>query len=135
MLAGFLIILLRYLPYWGVLCMALFGMLFNLFFLPRFLPSVMRNVTGDRRGVVFYPVSVATLVVLFPNRMPIVAGAWAILGFGDGMATMIGHLGPHVPLRWNSRKTVQGTVACFVCGAVACIGFMRLVDPVFVADW
>ena len=135
MMAGFLIILLRVLPYWAVLCVSLFGMLFNLFLLPRLMPSVMRNVTGDRRGVVFYPVSVATLVVLLPNNMAIVAGAWAILSFGDGMATMIGHMGRPVPLRWNPNKTVQGTTSCFVFGAAACAAAMWVVDPGFVSDW
>jgi hypothetical protein len=78
MLAGFLIVLLRFVPYWGILCVSLFGILFNLFFLPRMIPSIMRNTSGDRRGVVFYPVAVTSLLILFPNDLAIV-GAWAIL--------------------------------------------------------
>src|SRR3972149_2856595 len=101
MLAGSLIVLLCFVPYWGILCISLFGILFNLFFLPRLIPSIMRNVSGDRRGVVFYPVAVAALVILLPNDLEIVAGSWAILSFGDGMATLIGRLGKPVPLRWN----------------------------------
>lgn len=134
MLAGLLVVLLRYLPYWGVLSVSLFGILFNLFFLPRIFPSIMRNVTGDRRGVVFYPVSVAVLVILLPHHMAIVAGAWAVLSFGDGMATVAGKIGRPIPLRWNPKKTVQGATACFFCGAAGCAGAMWLVDPDFVAD-
>jgi uncharacterized protein (TIGR00297 family) len=51
------------------------------------------------------------------------------------MATLIGRLGKPVPLRWNSRKTVQGAISCFVFGALGAVGFMRLVDPSISADW
>ncbi|MCA9413151.1 MAG: DUF92 domain-containing protein [Candidatus Omnitrophica bacterium] len=129
MLAGFLLISLRFLPYWAILCLTLFGILFNLFFLPLIFPSIMRGTSGDRRGVVFYPVAVAFLVILFPHHPGIVAGGWALLAFGDGMATMIGKLGKPVPLRWNPQKTVQGATACFIAGAAACVAAIFFVEP------
>ena len=129
MLAGFLLISLRFLPYWALLCLILFGILFNLFFLPLLFPSIMRGVTGDRRGVVFYPVAIAIMVILFPHHPAIIAGGWALLAFGDGMATMIGKLGKPIPLRWNPQKTVQGAIACFVAGALACIAALYFVEP------
>lgn len=129
MLAGFLLISLRFLPYWAILCLVLFGILFNLFFLPMIFPSIMRGISGDRRGVVFYPVAVALLVILFPHHMGIVAGGWALLAFGDGMATMIGKLGKPIPLRWNPRKTAQGAIACFIAGAAACVAAVYFVEP------
>lgn len=130
MLAGFLLVSLRFLPYWAILCLTLFGILFNLFFLPMIFPSIMRGVSGDRRGVVFYPVAIATLVLLFPHHPAIVAGGWALLAFGDGMATMIGKIGRPIPLRWNPQKTVQGAIACFVAGSLGCIGALYVVEPV-----
>lgn len=135
MAAGLLIILLRFLPYWALLCMCLFGILFNLFVLPLLFPSIMRGVTGDRRGVVFYPIAVTALVVLFPHDLAVVAGAWAILSFGDGMATLIGRLGHPMPLRWNPKKTSQGTLACFVFGGWTCFVAMMGVDPGLRENW
>lgn len=135
MAAGLLLILLRFLPYWAILCLSLFGMLFNLFFLPRLLPMVMRGVTGDRRGVVFYPIAVTALVILFPHHMHVVAGAWAILSVGDGMATLIGRMGRPMSLRWNPNKTSQGTAAFFLFGSAACVGAVLFVEPSLVADW
>ncbi len=135
MAAGLLIVFLRFLPYWALLAICLLGILFNLFFLPRLIPSIMRGITGDRRGVVFYPMAITTLILIFPHHLHIVAGAWAILSFGDGMATLIGRLGRPMPLRWNEKKTSQGTVACFIASAITCFGFMVFVQPDLLQEW
>lgn len=133
--AGVLVLTLRFLPFWAVLCLSLFGILFNLFFLPLLFPSIMRGVSGDRRGVVFYPVAIAALVLVFPTQLEIVAGAWAVLSVGDGFATLVGKLGKPIPLRWNPHKTSQGTVACFFFGALACMGAIFFVNPELSQDW
>jgi uncharacterized protein (TIGR00297 family) len=135
MAVGLLIVLLRFLDYWALLCVALSGILFNLFFLPRLIPSIMRGVSGDRRGVVFYPIAITTLLIAFPNQKEIIAGAWAILSIGDGMATLVGRMGKPFPLRWNAKKTTQGTLACLVFGAAACYLAIFFVCPELRGDW
>jgi len=135
MAAGLLIVLLRFLPYWLLLCVCLGGLLFNLFFLPRLIPSIMRGISGDRRGVVFYPIAITVLVLLFPHHPHIIAGAWAILSFGDGMATLVGKLGRPMPLRWNPAKTSQGTIACFIASGLAAMFFVFFIQPDLMDDW
>ncbi len=135
MAAGLLIVFLRFLPYWALLSVCLLGILFNLFFLPRMIPSIMRGISGDRRGVVFYPMAITCLVLLFPHHLHIVAGAWAVLSFGDGMATLVGRMGRPMPLRWNEKKTSQGTMACFIASALTCYGAMILVQPELLQEW
>ena len=69
----------------------------------------------------------AALILVFPSRLDIVAAAWAILALGDGAATLIGRarlerkqFRLHDPdcLPWNRDKTIAGTAAFIVCGAL-----------------
>ena len=63
--------------------------------------------------------SVLLLILAFPRRPDIVAAAWGILALGDGAATIVGtrSRGPRLP--WNPDKTVAGSLAFIVAGAIA----------------
>ena len=114
--------LLRVLSPWEAAALASFAVLFNLYALPRIAPSLFRADEGIRRrlsGIVFYPLSVLLLIVLFPARPDIVAGAWGILAAGDGLATLVGRRFPGVKIPWNREKSVAGTAALMVGGGAA----------------
>jgi uncharacterized protein (TIGR00297 family) len=121
-------LLLRWITWPQALALAGGALLFNVFVLPLFAARLYRP--GDRprslHGIVFYPLSVLILLLLFPARLDIVAAAWGILAAGDGIATLAGRAigGPRWP--WNPDKTVAGTLAFFVAGTAA---------GVFLAIW
>jgi phytol kinase len=71
------------------------------------------RITRDREaffsGVRVYPLAVLILVVFF--RLPIAAGAWAILAVGDAFSNVVGRaIGRH-KLPWNPRKSWAGSIA------------------------
>ena len=60
------------------------------------------------------------LVVAFPHRPDIAAAAWGIMAFGDGAATLVGTPGRGAgPIPWNPDKTMAGSAAFVVAGALA----------------
>ena len=69
----------------------------------------------------------------FPDRRDIVASAWGVLAFGDGMATLVGRRssGPRIP--WNPEKSVAGSIAFILLGGAAgsflCWWCRATVDP------
>jgi uncharacterized protein (TIGR00297 family) len=114
-------LLLRFLTWWQAALCAVAAFLFNVLVLPRIGGSSL-NRPGDAArgyplGILFYPLSVLLLILAFPRRMDIVAAAWGILAFGDGLATLVGSRsrGPRLP--WNPDKTVAGSLAFVVAGA------------------
>ena len=121
-MAGFAL-LLRYLSWWQAALLAAAALAFNRYILPGLggvrlyrSPDVAR---GYAAGILFYPLSVLLLILIFPARLDIVAGAWGVLAFGDGMATFVGRRsrGPAIP--WNREKTWTGTLAFVVFGGLA----------------
>jgi uncharacterized protein (TIGR00297 family) len=115
-------LLLRYLSWWQAAVLALAALLFNLFILPRIGHHLYRPGDHDRphlHGIVFYPASVLLLVLLFPKRLDIVAGAWGILAVGDGMATIVGQWIGGAPIPWNRDKSIAGSAAFVAFGGVA----------------
>jgi len=115
-------LLLRYLTWWQAASIAALAALFNLFLLPRLGGRHLYRQSDISRGfpagIVLYPISVLLLILLFPARPDIAAAAWAVLAFGDGMATIAGRAigGPRIP--WNREKSWAGSSALFVAGAV-----------------
>lgn len=116
-------LLLPYLAWWQAAALAGAAIGANMFLLPKLAghrlyraPEVAR---GFAAGILLYPTSVLLLILLFPRRPDIVGAAWAILAAGDGMATLVGHAAGGRPLPWNREKTVAGSLAFVVCGAVA----------------
>ena len=106
--------------------------LFNFLALPRLGGAALhREGEAGRRhstGIVLYPLVVLALVLLFRERLEIVAVGWAFLAFGDGGATLAGLAfgGPRLP--WNPKKSVVGSIAFVLAGAstgVVLFGLVR----------
>ena len=119
---GGLALLLRYLTPWQARIIAAGAVAFNLYALPRLAGTLYRPGEVRRRlfsGIVLYPVAVLVLTLVFPDRRDIVAAAWGVLAFGDGMATLAGrHVrSPRIP--WNPAKSVAGSVAFILFGGAA----------------
>ncbi len=116
-------LLLRYIPWWAAAALALTALAFNLF--------VLGPVTGHRLhrpsdlsrgfapGILLYPAIILLLIFLFPDRPDIVAGAWGILAFGDGAATIVGRRSRGRRLPWNAEKSVAGSAAFAIAGGTA----------------
>ena len=119
---GGLALLLRYLTPWQATIIAGGAVAFNLYALPRLAGMLYRPGEVRRRilsGIVLYPIAVLLLILVFPDRRDIVASAWGVLAFGDGMATLAGrHLAsPRIP--WNPDKSVAGSLAFVLFGGAA----------------
>jgi len=118
---GAFALLLRWLPWWQAVALAAAALAFNLILLPRTRANLYRP--GDRErgvhGIIWYPLAVLLLIVVFPRRPDIVAAAWGILAIGDGLATLAGRAlgGPRWP--WNREKTLSGSAAFAIGGAAA----------------
>lgn len=118
-------LLLRWLTWWQALALATTALLFNFFVLPSVAGHLYRAGDDPRRlhGILFYPFSVLILLLCFPHRPDIVAGAWGILAIGDGIATLAGRALGGTRWPWNRDKSVAGTSA-FIVGGTAAAGFL-----------
>jgi len=119
---GTLALSLRYLSAWQAMVLAGGAVAFNLYALPRLAGMLYRPGEVRRRlrsGIVLYPLAVLMLIMLFPDRRDIIAAAWGMLAFGDGMATLVGRRssGPRIP--WNREKSMAGSIAFIVFGGAA----------------
>lgn len=123
MAMGAFALLLRDLPWWFAVFLAGSALAFNVFVLPRvggrrlFRPADVAR--GYPAGILFYPIAVLLLIVVFPDRPDIAAGAWGIMAFGDGAATIAGRRIGGPPIPWNREKTVAGSVAFVIAGGAA----------------
>src|SRR4029453_17229067 len=91
---------------------------------------LLKTIAGDRlhrpielqqavpAGLVLYPTSILLLLLLFPGRPDIVAGAWGVLAVGDGAATLAGRRYGVRKWPWNPQKTVAGTVVLALAGGM-----------------
>jgi uncharacterized protein (TIGR00297 family) len=126
-------LLLRVLSWPQAALLALTALLINSLILPRVggraLFRTEREAGGVPGGIVFYALSVLILILIFRERLDIVAAAWAILAVGDGMATIVGRAvgGAHLP--WNGEKTVAGSVTFAVAGGAAAVFFCWWTQP------
>ncbi len=119
---GALALLLRYLTSWQAMVLAGGAVAFNLYALPRLAGTLYRPGEVRRRlhsGIVLYPLAVVLLIAAFPDRRDIVAAAWGVLAFGDGMATLVGHRSSGARIPWNPEKSVAGSIAFILCGGAA----------------
>jgi len=119
---GTLALSLSYLSAWQAMVLAGGAVAFNLYALPRLAGMLYRPGEVRRRlrsGIVLYPLAVLMLIMLFPDRRDIIAAAWGVLAFGDGMATLVGRRssGPRIP--WNREKSIAGSIAFIVFGGAA----------------
>jgi uncharacterized protein (TIGR00297 family) len=120
---GLIAFSLRFLgPLWAAI-LAACALSFNLFLLPRiggrklWRPAELE--AGGSLGIVLYPLAVLLLILIFWPRLEVAAGAWGILAFGDGMASVAGMTLGRRKLPWNPRKSWVGSLAYVVFGAVA----------------
>ena len=117
---------------------AVLALLFNLLILPRLevdlgkrlgsasLTSASASESSARdsprpsiwTGIVLYPISVLTLILLFRREMHIVAAVWAIMALGDGLASVVGEAvgGPKLP--YNAEKTLSGFFTFAFAGTI-----------------
>lgn len=120
MAMGGFALLLRFIPFWFALGLAAAALGFNLFLLRHvggarlFRPT--ERTRGVTTGIVLYPIGVLLLIFMFPDRPDIAAGAWGVLAFGDGAATLVGRRigGTRVP--WNQEKSIAGSMAFVIAG-------------------
>jgi uncharacterized protein (TIGR00297 family) len=119
MAMGAFALLLRWIPWWQAVALAVAALAFNLFLLPRLRLNLYRPGESARgvHGIIWYPLAVLLLLVTFPRRPDIAAAAWGILAIGDGIATLAGRAigGPRWP--WNREKTLSGSAAFALGGA------------------
>lgn len=114
-------LLLRFLGPWQAAGFALTALLVNLVVLPRYAGRLFRpgEVGGvPLGGIVYYPLAVLVLIVVFPRRLDIVAGAWGVLAAGDGFAGVVGRRVGGRRWPWNPEKTMAGSAAFVVMGGV-----------------
>jgi uncharacterized protein (TIGR00297 family) len=125
MAMGGFALLLRVLTWWQAALCALTAFLFNLLILPRLGgPSLSRpadTARGYPIGILIYPLSVLVLILALPRRLDLVAAAWGIMAVGDSTATLVGRRSRGARLPWNAEKTVAGTSAFVIAGAIAAI--------------
>ncbi len=81
--------------------------------------GVSRHARGYDAGIVLYPVMVLLLVIVFRHRLHYAAIAWAMLAFGDGVATLAGRWMRLAPLPWNPDKSIGGLAAFLVAGGAS----------------
>ncbi|HYO79544.1 MAG TPA: DUF92 domain-containing protein, partial [Thermoanaerobaculia bacterium] len=68
-------------------------------------------------GIVLYPDAVLLLILVFRDRLHFAGIAWALLAFGDGVATLAGKAFRIAPLPWNRDKSWGGLLAFFLAGS------------------
>ena len=114
--------LLRFLTWPQAALMAMLALAFNLFLLPRIGGRGLWRTPDRERGfpigILLYPLAVLALVLVFRHELWIAAAVWAILAFGDGMATVVGMAagGPRLP--WNAAKGWTGSLAFVLFGTI-----------------
>lgn len=131
MAMGLIALLLPFLTWPQAALLALAALLFNFFALARVFPEIIRpaDAGGHRAGVLFYPLSVLLLVLVFRERLDIVAAAWGVMAFGDGAATIAGTRVGGARLPWNPDKTWSGLAAFIMAGSVGAFALAVWVMP------
>jgi uncharacterized protein (TIGR00297 family) len=124
-------LLLRWLNFWQAALCAIAAFIFNWQILPRIGGrNLYRKDDQDRGyplGILLYPLSVLILILLFPKRLYIAAASWAIMGWGDGMASIIGKRFGRKKIPWNAERSYAGSLGFFVFGGIGAVLFTRFV--------
>lgn len=128
---------LKWLDWYVAAAVCVVAILGNLFLLHRIVGrGVARHERGFDAGIVLYPVMILLLVVVFRDRLVLAAIAWAMLAFGDGVATLAGNSFRIAPLPWNPAKSWGGFLACFLGSAISGIAvgyWMDFPAPIAIA--
>ena len=116
--------LLRGLTWPQAALLALAAFVFNWQVLPRIggrrLWRGPEHAAGHARGILLYPLSVLALVLFFHSNEDLwkVAAVWAVLAFGDGMASLVGLAVGGPRLAWNPAKGWSGLCAFVTFGTL-----------------
>lgn len=133
---GFGAFTLKWLPWYVAAAVCVVAILGNWLLLHRLVGrGVARHERGFDAGIVLYPVMVLLLVLVFRDRLHFAAIAWAMLAFGDGVATLAGKSMRIATLPWNRDKSWGGFIACFLAAAAAGLAvayWMDFREPVVV---
>lgn len=99
---------------------------FNAWIWPRLGGRVLWRDPGALHdiGILSYPLVLLGLTLCLHRRLDIVAAAWGILAFGDGMAALVGSAWGRRPLPWNPHKSWLGLSAHVVFGGFAAWGLL-----------
>lgn len=85
---------------------------------------------GRWGGLTTYPLAVLLLVMLTPA--PVAAGAWVVLATVDPVAAAVGSRWPRPRVPGNAAKSLVGTAAGLLAGAVACAALFHLLGEAHV---
>ena len=134
---GFFAFALKWLPWYvaaGVAAAAIAG---NWLGLHRIVGrGVSRHERGYDEGIVLYPASVLVLILVFRNHLHYAAIAWAMLAFGDGVATLAGKWMRIGTLPWHPDKSWGGLIAFLIAAGgmgYAAGAWMGYREPVVIA--
>lgn len=120
-------LLLRWLNFWQAALCALAAFVFNWQILPRLGGKQLYRDDDHKRGypvgILLYPLSVLLLTLTIPRHLVIVAAAWAIMGWGDGFASIIGKKFGAAKLPWNPNRSYAGSLAFVIFGSAAAVFF------------
>ncbi|HEV7764857.1 MAG TPA: DUF92 domain-containing protein [Thermoanaerobaculia bacterium] len=90
--------------------------------------GVARDERGYDAGIVLYPVAVLLLVLVFRHQLHFAAIGWALLAFGDGVATLAGKALPSARLPWNREKSWAGFLAFVLVGGAMTFAVAYFLD-------
>jgi uncharacterized protein (TIGR00297 family) len=124
---GFGAFALHWLPWQIAAAVAAAAVLGNWLVLPRLVgKQVARHERGWDAGIVLYPLMVLILILVFRHQLVNAAVGWAVMAFGDGMATVVGRSFPIAALPWNRAKSWGGSLAFVVGGFASLVAVVRL---------
>lgn len=125
-------LLLRYLTPAGAIACATTALVFNVLVLHRITRNVLLRPHEKARrysgGIILYPAAVLVLLLVFRNRLELAAAAWALIAFGDGMASIAGLAFGGARLAWNRAKTWNGLIAFVLWGTASSAFLIRWVQ-------
>jgi uncharacterized protein (TIGR00297 family) len=112
-------LLLRFIRWWEVIALLSAAVALAAFAVPRLRASerVTDALAEFHTPRIAYPLALLILVVVLPDRLDIVAGAWGILAASNGMAPAQASAGRRVP--WNRDSSVSAAIGAMVCGGAA----------------
>ncbi|MDQ3283736.1 MAG: DUF92 domain-containing protein [Acidobacteriota bacterium] len=133
---GFVAFTLKWLPWHVAAAVCVAAIILNWLLLHRLVGrGVARHERGFDAGIVLYPIAVLLLILVFRNSLHHAAVAWAMLAFGDGVATLAGKAMRIGPLPWNRDKSWGGLLAFFIVASISGIAvaaFLGFHEPLVV---
>ena len=114
--------LLPYISYSTALFLAGLAVIYGLYVSPRLLKITTRDdekEAGYSPGKLIYGASVFILLLIFHDRIYLVAGVWAILAAGDSLSNIVGRRWGAGKLPYNPAKSFVGVLTFWVSGTLA----------------